>query len=61
MKIKIKRCEAFGPQFENLTPGSIHEVIKPPAGSDDSRGWWVMGIGEPVLVLAYEANIYYGD
>ena len=61
MKIKIKHCTAFGRQFENLTDGSIHEIIEPPAGENSNRGWWVMGVGEPVLVLTYEANIYNGD
>lgn len=61
MKIKIKHCTACGPQFENLKDGSIHEVIAPPPGENDKRGWWVMGVGEPVLVLTYEANVYYGD
>lgn len=61
MKIQIDECGAYGPQFENLTPGSIHEVIEPPAGESDRRGWWVMGVGEPVLVLTREAHIYYGD
>lgn len=50
-KIKITNCRAVGRQFENLTPGSIHEVIEPPAGYDNSRGVWVMGVGEPVKVL----------
>lgn len=61
MKIKIKHCTACGPQFENLKDGSIHEVIAPPPGENDRRGWWVMGVGEPVLVLTREASVYYGN
>jgi hypothetical protein len=57
MKIKINHCGACGPQFENLTDGSIHEVIPTPKGESDRRGWWVMGVGEPVLVLTREASI----
>jgi len=57
MKIKINHCGACGPQFENLTDGSIHEVIPTPEGESDRRGWWVMGVGEPVLVLTREATV----
>lgn len=57
MKIKIIHCGAFGPQFENLKPGTVHEVIEPPKGQNDKRGWWVMGVGEPVLVLTREATV----
>ena len=54
-KIKITHCEAFGIQFENLVDGSIHEVIKTPSGyKNDSKGVWVMGVGEPVKVLNRE-------
>lgn len=54
MKIIIKRCTAFGPQFENLQPGSIHEVLE-----KTERGWWVMGVREKVLVLYSEAKEFY--
>ena len=52
-KIKITVCQAFGPQFENLIPDSIHDVIETPARHKNSemKGVWVMGIGEPVKVL----------
>lgn len=49
--MKILHCRAFGHQFENLTDGSIHEIIAPPDGQNNDRGVWVMGVGEPVLVL----------
>lgn len=58
MKIQIVKCTAHGKPFENLTPGSIHEVITSPIGIETERGWWVMGVGEPVLVLYYEARVY---
>lgn len=50
-RIRIINCSAYGKAFENLKPGSIHDVISPPAGHDNSRGVWVMGVGEPVKVL----------
>lgn len=48
-KIKITECRATGAQFENLTPGSIHDVVEPPEGhQNDFKGVWVQGVGEPV-------------
>jgi len=49
--LKVTHCNAVGNQFENLTDGSIHPIIPPPEGRDNRRGEWVMGIGEPVLLL----------
>ncbi len=53
-RIKVLNCRAFGPQFENMVPGSVHDIIAPPDGKNNKRGEWVMGIGEPVLLLAGE-------
>jgi len=53
-RIRITRCEGVGRIFGNITSGSEHVVIDPPAGKDDKRGVWVMGVGEPVLVLHRE-------
>jgi hypothetical protein len=51
-RIRIKYCTALGKVFENLTPGSEHNVINPPSPyKNDKRGVWVMGIGEPVKLL----------
>lgn len=50
-EVEIVRVNAAGEQFSQLIPGSIHEVIDPPAGYDNSRGVWVMGLSEPVLLL----------
>lgn len=49
--IQITRCTASGPQFANLLPSSKHTIVSPPKGENNKRGEWVMGIGEPVLVL----------
>lgn len=58
-KVMIKNVTAFNPAFNNLTAGSIHNVIPAPAGEkEDNRGVWVMGIGEPVKVLNNEFNFY---
>lgn len=53
-RIKITRCRGFGDEFEHLTPGSIHNIIDPPIGSNEKRGVWVYGATEPVLVLYNE-------
>lgn len=51
-RIRITKCTASGRQFENLTPGSEHDIVTPPEGYKNfDRGVWVMGIGEPVKVL----------
>lgn len=50
-QIKITHLRAFGKQFKNLTDGSIHDIVSPPVGKNRDRGEWVMGVGEPVLVL----------
>ena len=49
--VKVIRCDACGKAFANLTPGSIHKVVPSPDGEKNSRGEWVMGVGEPVLLL----------
>lgn len=53
-QIRIIECVAVGSQFANLIPGSIHDIIDPPAGYDNKGGQWVMGVGEPVKVLFSE-------
>lgn len=59
MRIKIVSCDAFGPAFNNLKPGSVHKVIDTPSEEDDSKGVWVMGVGEPVKVLLNEYEVVY--
>ena len=53
-RIRITRCSAFGDEFVNLTRGSIHTVVDPPQGETTSRGVWVMGVTEPVLLFFNE-------
>lgn len=53
-KVKVIHCIASGKAFENLTPGSVHNIIDAPDGQDNTRGEWVMGVGEPVLLLYKE-------
>lgn len=53
-QIRITACDAVGSQFENLTPGSVHNIIDAPEGFSDKGGVWVMGVGEPVKVLFRE-------
>lgn len=56
MKVTVIECRAFGKAFENLTPGSVHEVIKikntfPGSGLFDV---WVRGVGDNVKLLNKE-------
>lgn len=54
-KIEIVEVRAVGYKFENLTPGTIHDVVAPPEGyNNDRRGVWVMGQGARVKVLTEE-------
>lgn len=54
--VKVTCCQAQGPQFRNLTPGSVHDVVEPPQGESNKGGVWVMGVGEPVKLLYGEFN-----
>jgi hypothetical protein len=57
-QIKITTCTAVGRIFENLITNSVHDVIPAPLGEkEDSKGVWVMGIGEPVKVLNNEFTV----
>ena len=57
VQLKVIRCGAFGPEFANLTPGSIHDIIKPPEGESNDLGEWVQETTEPVLLLAGEYGL----
>lgn len=70
MKIKIKTCFASGKQFGNLIEGSEHDVIEKAFSEYRGRsgrkgkylmGYWVMGVGEKVVVLLEECNIVVGS
>lgn len=50
-QVKVIHCRAVGKAFGNLTDGSVHDIIAQPQDEEDSRGEWVMGVGEPVLLL----------
>ena len=52
--LRVTHCEAVGSRFGNLTDGSVHSIINPPEGQNNQRGEWVMGVGEPVLLLYNE-------
>lgn len=52
MKIRINsRFNAFGPAFKGIEAGKEFEVLR-----EDEKGWWIMGNGEEVLILSYEAR-----
>jgi hypothetical protein len=56
-KIIITHCSASGPAFTNITDRSEHTVIETPKEhKPNSRGVWVMGTGEPIMVLNNEFN-----
>lgn len=66
MKILIIKCKAVGHQFDNLTPGSMHEVIEEKYSEYNGRrlkkgnyltGYWVQGVGAKVVVLVEECTI----
>lgn len=63
VQVKVTKCNAFGDEFKNLTPGSIHELVAPPDGEDNSRGVWVMGVNSKVLLLhgEFEYIVHEGD
>ena len=57
MKIKItNHFNAVGLVFENITEGSIHDVIR-----EDKNDVWVMGNGEPVKILGGERGTARGS
>jgi hypothetical protein len=57
-KLRIEGFKGFDPTvFANLTEGSEHDIIETPERFENQEldeGYWVMGIGEPVLVLKSE-------
>lgn len=53
-RIMVTDCKAFGSKFANIKPGSKHDIVPPPPEENNERGEWVMGVGEPVLLLAGE-------
>lgn len=50
-EVIITHCTAVGTRFSNLTPGSIHKVL---TDKHSDKGVWVMGVGEPVVLLRSE-------
>jgi len=60
-KIKIVKFGGFNPTvFANLINGSEHEIIETPERykyEELMEGYWVMGIGEPVLILLEECKL----
>lgn len=56
MKIQIINVGAFGPQFENLTPNSIHDVLEE-TEAFGRPAYRVMGVGESVIVLGRECKV----
>lgn len=60
-KIKITRCFGFGPQFDNLKPGSVHNIVNSPQPEASKKGEWVMGVSEKVLVLYDEFTYVYEE
>tara|TARA_R110000868_G_scaffold74337_13_gene215007 strand:+ start:2145 stop:2435 length:291 start_codon:yes stop_codon:yes gene_type:complete len=54
-RVRVTRCTAAGKVFENMTSGSVHDIVDPPVGQRaDTRGIWVMGVGEPIKLLNNE-------
>lgn len=59
VRVKVSKCDTHGPQFRNLLPGSIHDVVESPDSKykNGESGYWVMGIGEPVRLLPGEYRV----
>lgn len=61
-KIKVTRCHGHNPAFGNMTPNSEHDVVEPPEEHrekfpNNNASVWVMGVGEPVRLLAQEFTV----
>ena len=51
-KIKVGHVTVMNSAFDNLKPGTEHQVIVPPPDKlNGERGIWLQGIGEPVMLL----------
>lgn len=61
MKVKIIRCNAVGPEFVDIKPGSIHEVVPAPKKYPRYDGVWVMGKSEEVRLLEGEYIVVQDD
>lgn len=48
-RIKVLHCSGFNEEFANITPDSVHEVLKL-----DRNGLWVQGVTKPVKLLCHE-------
>lgn len=58
-RIKIINCNAVGPEFAPLTPGSVHNVVAPPEEHaakypNTEASVWVMGATKPARLLPRE-------
>lgn len=52
IRIQVRECSAKGPAFKNITPKSIHRIVPAPKNYvNGGTGCWVMGTGEPVMLL----------
>lgn len=45
---------AFGPEFEELKPGTLCTTVPAPEGQENLKGVWVMGKTEPVRLVRGE-------
>lgn len=59
MKIKIIRCCAEGPDFMNITPGSVHEVVRLDQNEIKGlNGFYVKGaLDDEVLMFPQECLV----
>ena len=53
-RIRIIECKAIGKVFMNATPDSIHDLIETPPERANRSETWIMGVGEPIRLLAGE-------
>lgn len=58
MKIKVTHCQGYGPAFEKLTDGSVHEVVRIDQTEQSGlRGFYVEVDGGEVLLWNEEVTI----
>lgn len=58
VKVKVIFCTATGGAFKNAIPNSEHLVTTPPEGyKNDHTGVWIMGVDEPIKLLANEFEV----
>lgn len=55
MQVQITEVHSDGKEFSNLTPGSLHDIVRPPEKYEGAVRVWVKGADElPVMLFEDE-------